>query len=169
MARVSSFLTIVLVTALVSVGKAQQVPATDSVADAAREQKALNRQQTKPVQKKVYTNSDVVQSDATTPTTGTQTSPDFTSSEASAESRVASPNLNSGDKGSSISDRPKPDSPETINRARWYQNHRRHFGGKSTSQCLEGACGKGDQHCAGWFDSSDPELCRRSRFKIRSA
>jgi len=54
----------ILVTLLVSVGNAQQVPAPDLVADAAREQKILNCKQKKPARKKVYTNSDVGESEA---------------------------------------------------------------------------------------------------------
>jgi hypothetical protein len=127
MARVPSILTIaIVVIVLVSAGNAQQAPATDSVADAAREQKALNSKQKKSAQKKVYTNSDVGESDATAPKTDTQTNPQTSSSEAHAEARASSPktdqpavvknqnNPNSGGERSPIFDRPKHDSPETI-------------------------------------------------------
>jgi hypothetical protein len=71
MASVRSILTVaILLIVFLSVGNAQQGP-SDSVADAAREQKALKSKQ-KPAQKKVYTNSDVVPSDATPSKNDTQ-------------------------------------------------------------------------------------------------
>ena len=124
MARGLTVATLVIV--LVSVANAQQVPATDSVADAARDQKVLNSRQKRPALKKVYTNSDIGESGATAPKTDTQTNPDTSSSEAHAEARASSPNtdrpavvknqkdLNSGNERSPIFDRPKQDSPETI-------------------------------------------------------
>lgn len=102
MARAPAILSI-LVTLLVSVGHAQQVPATDRVADAAREQKVLNSKQKKPAQKKVYTNSDVGES-------GAGASSPNTDQPAVARNQQ---NLTSGAERS-IFDRPKQDSPETI-------------------------------------------------------
>jgi hypothetical protein len=126
MARIRFISTVaILVIRLASVGNAQQVPATDSVADAAREQKAIRSTQKKAAEKKVYTNSDVGESDATAPKTDTQTSPDPSSSEARAEARASSPNpdhlsavkneksLNSGDEPSPVLDRRKQ-APDTI-------------------------------------------------------
>jgi hypothetical protein len=115
----------ILVGALISTGNAQQEPGTDSVADAAREQKQLKSEKKKPAQKKVYSNSDVVKPDAAAPS-DTQTNPQTTSWGARAEAGASSPvtdpptvvknqkNQNSGDGRSTIFDRPKPDSPETI-------------------------------------------------------
>jgi len=126
MARVRSILTVaILLIVFVSVGNAQQGPATDSVADAAREQKALNSSQKKPAQKKVYTNSDVGPSDATPSKSDKQANPETSSSYAHAEARPSSPNAgpvmvqnsenpNSGAQRSPIFDRSKQDSPETI-------------------------------------------------------
>jgi hypothetical protein len=107
MARVPAILTI-LVTLLVAVGNAQQVPATDSVADAAREQKVLNSQQKKPAQKKVYTNSDVGES-------GTRaSSPDKGQPAVVKNQKNPNSGLNSGGERSSIFDRSKQDPSETI-------------------------------------------------------
>jgi len=126
MARVCSILTAaILLIVFVSVGNAQQEPATDSVADAAREQKALNSKRKKPAQKKVYTNSDVGVSDATPSKNDTQANPETSSSYAHAEVRPSSPNAgssmvknsgnpNSGAERSLIFDRPNQDSADTI-------------------------------------------------------
>lgn len=127
MARLRSILTLaILVALLASVGKAQQVPTTDSVADAAREQKALSSKQKQPAQKKIYTNSDVGPSDATPSRNDTQANPEKLSSDVPAGARASSTNANqsgivknsenpnSGAEPSAIFDRPKQDSPETI-------------------------------------------------------
>src|SRR5208282_5192564 len=112
-----------VIVALVSTGNAQQEPATDSVADAAREQKEPSKK--KPAPKKVYTNSDVGKSDPTTTKADAPTS----SSETQGGTQAASSNKDqaaknqknpgSGDSRSSIldqpkQDRPRQDSPETI-------------------------------------------------------
>jgi hypothetical protein len=103
MARSPAILTF-LVTLLVPVGNAQQVPATDSVADAAREQKALNSKQKKPAQKRVYTNSDVGESQARASSPNTDQ-----------PAVVMNPaNLKSSEERSSIFDRSKHDPPETM-------------------------------------------------------
>ena len=128
MARLRSILTIaILVIVLVSAGNAQQVPAlaTDSVVDAAREQKALNSKQMKPAQKKVYANSDIGQPDVTRSKKDTQANPEI-SSDVHPEARASSPNAdqpalvknsensNSGAERSPVFDRPKQDSSNTI-------------------------------------------------------
>src|ERR1035438_7614327 len=95
MARLRSIVAIViLVIVLISVGNAQQVPvpATDSVADAAREQKALNSKQKKPTQKKEYTNSDVGSHDVTQSKNDTQANPEI-SSDVHPEARASSPSV----------------------------------------------------------------------------
>ena len=107
-----------LVVALVSAGNAQQEPATDSTADAAREQKEPSKK--KPAPKKVYTNSDLGKSDSPTTKTDARTS----SSENLGGTQASSSNTDqaaknqknpsSGDSRSSILDRRKQDSPETI-------------------------------------------------------
>jgi ABC-type lipoprotein release transport system permease subunit len=108
MARAPAILTIAtLVIVLVSVGHAQQVPATDSVADAAREQKALSKQK-KPAQKKVYTNSDVGVSE------GPASSPNTDQPAVAKNEENLTSGLKSGDELSSIFDRSKQDLPETI-------------------------------------------------------
>jgi hypothetical protein len=113
MARIRSILTVaILLVVFVSLGNAQQSPATDSVADAAREQKALNSSQKKPAQKKVYTNSDVSSSEAT-PSKG-----DTQASHVGPGMVKSSEDPNSGGQRSSIVDhifdRSKQDLPETI-------------------------------------------------------
>lgn len=109
MARIRSILTVaILLVVFISVGNAQQSPGTDSVADAAREQKALNSSQKKPAQKKVYTNSDVGASEAT-PSKG-----DTQANHAGPGIVKSSEDPNSGAQRSSIFDRSKPDLPETI-------------------------------------------------------
>jgi hypothetical protein len=127
MARVPATLTIaILVIGLVSVGNAQQVPATDSVADAAREQKQSKSEPKASVKKKVYTNADVAPSDAAAekdaqanpPATFPQpvTAPVRPSSSNSRQP-AAVKNTKAQDPDvprSSILDRPKHDSPETI-------------------------------------------------------
>src|ERR1700686_1241225 len=90
MARGSSAVILATIGVLASAALAQQVPATDSVADAAREQKALNSKQKKAAQKKVYTNSDVAQSDATPSMNDRQASPETSSSPAHAGARRSS-------------------------------------------------------------------------------
>jgi hypothetical protein len=88
-------------------GQPQQGPATDSVAEAAGEQKALNSKQKKTAQRKVYTNVDVSSSDATPSKNDTQANvgPSMVKS---------SENPNSGAERSAIFDRPKQDSADTI-------------------------------------------------------
>ena len=109
MARAPAILTAAtLVIVLVSVGNAQQVPATDSVADAAREQKVLNSEQKKPAQRKIYTNSDVGESEAPA------SSPNTDQPAVAKNHENLTSGLKSGDERSSIFDRPKQDSPETI-------------------------------------------------------
>jgi hypothetical protein len=109
MARVRSILTVaILLIVFVSVGNAQQGPATDSVADAAREQKALNPKQKKSAQKKVYTNSDVGPSGATPSKNDTQ------ANRAGPAMVKNSENPDSGAERSPIFDRSKQEPPETI-------------------------------------------------------
>jgi hypothetical protein len=110
MARVSAVfsLAILILSATISMGQSQQGPATDSVADAAREQKALNSKQKKPAQKKVYTNVDVSPSDATPSRNDTQ------ANHAGPATMKSLENLNSGAEHSGIFDRPKQDSADTI-------------------------------------------------------
>jgi hypothetical protein len=104
MARVSAVfsLAILILSATISMGQPQQGPATDSVADAAREQKALNSKQKKPAQKKVYTNVDVSPSDAT------PSKNDTPANHAGPATVKSSENLNSGAERSAI------DSADTI-------------------------------------------------------
>jgi hypothetical protein len=65
MPRGSAALTFTIIAVLASLGYAQQVPQTDSVADAARQQKQSNSEEKIPTKKKVYTNADLVPSVAT--------------------------------------------------------------------------------------------------------
>ena len=64
MPRGSAALTLTILAVLASLGYAQQVSQTDSVADAARQQKQSKSEPKSPTKKKVYTNADVVPSDA---------------------------------------------------------------------------------------------------------
>ena len=128
MAALRSILTIaILVIVLVSVGNAQEVPApsTDSVAEAAREQKALNSKQKKPAQKRVYTNSDVGLPDTTQSKDDARTNQEISSPDVQREARASSPtadqpasvkNLENSNPGAerSFLDWPKQDSSETI-------------------------------------------------------
>jgi hypothetical protein len=107
MASVRSILTVaILLIVFLSVGNAQQGP-SDSVADAAREQKALNSKQ-KPAQKKVYTNSDVVPSDATASKNDTQ------ANQAGSAVVKNSESPNSGAERPPIFDLPKKDSADSL-------------------------------------------------------
>jgi hypothetical protein len=109
MARIRSILTVaILLVVFASVGNAQQLPATDSVADAAREQKALNSSQKKPAQKKVYTNADVGPSEAVSSRSDTQANQTVPATVKNSE------DPSSGAPRSAIFDRSKQDLPETI-------------------------------------------------------
>jgi hypothetical protein len=64
MPRGYAALTFTIVVVVASLGHAQQASQTDSVADAARQQKQSKSEPKTPTKKKVYTNADVVPSDA---------------------------------------------------------------------------------------------------------
>jgi hypothetical protein len=127
MARVSAGLTFaVLITAVASVGYAQQVSQTDSVADAARQQQQSKSDPKTSAKKKIYTNADVVPSDATAEKDA-QANPSATlpqpatapvrqsSSNAGQPPSVKNAKAQDPDASqSSIFDRSRRDSPETI-------------------------------------------------------
>jgi hypothetical protein len=112
MARLFAVLTFTtLIVVLVSAGYAQQASETDSVADAAREQKRSKSDQKKSA-KKVYTNAEVTPSGAV-PEKGAQAHP----SSADAGQRTVVKNTKAQDPDvsrTSIFDRSKQASPETI-------------------------------------------------------
>ncbi len=128
MARVfRAFAIAIFVLVVISTGHSRQAPGTDSVADAAREQKALDsKKKKKPAEKKVYTNLDVGKPDASAPVTDPAANSKGSSADAHAERPASSPktdqpaavksqkNPSSGDSRSSGLDRGKQDSPETI-------------------------------------------------------
>lgn len=127
MVRVPAILTTaILVIVLVSVGNAQQVPVTDSVADAARQQKQSKSDSKNAEKKKVYTNSDLTESDATAPKTDPQANPETSSAGATPQAGASSShteqpaavknqnNVNSGDARSPVLDQPKQNFPDTI-------------------------------------------------------
>lgn len=122
----SAALTFTILAVLAPLGYAQQVPQTDSVADAARQQKQSKSEPKSSTKKKVYTNADVVPSD-TAAEKGAQANSAAASpqgeaaatrpSSADASQPTAVKNTKALDPGvsrSSILDRPKQDSPETI-------------------------------------------------------
>ncbi len=127
MARIRSILTIaILFIVFAPAGNAQQEPATDSVADATREQKQSKSEPKTSAKKKVYTNADVVPSEAAAEK-GAQANPLAASPQGEAAQAHPSP-ANAGQPAavkdtkaqgqdvsrSSIFDRPKQDSPDTI-------------------------------------------------------
>jgi hypothetical protein len=112
MARLFAVLTCTtLIVVLVSAGYAQQASETDSVADAAREQKRSKSEQKKSA-KKVYTNAEVAPSGAV-PEKGAQANP--SSADGGQRSAVKSTKAQDPDVSrTSIFDRSKQASPETI-------------------------------------------------------
>jgi hypothetical protein len=125
-ARVSAALTVVVFTVVASVGYAQQESQTDSVADAARQQKQSKSEQRTSAKKKVYNNADVVPADAAAEKSAPANPP---TALPQGESAAVHPlSVNAGQAAavkntqaqdseiprSSILDRSKPASPESI-------------------------------------------------------
>jgi hypothetical protein len=112
MARASGAVTFAILVVLASIGYGQQVSQTDSDADAARQQKQSKSEPKTPAKKKVYTNADVVPSDAAA---GKDTQANPLGSDAGQPAAVKSTEAQGpGGSRSSVFDRPKQNSPETI-------------------------------------------------------
>jgi len=127
MPRGSAPLTFTILVVLASLGYAQQVSQTDSVADAARQQKQGKSESKTSTKKKVYTNADVVPSDApagkdakadpqAAPPQGeaAPTHPSSTNIGQSTGAKNTSAQDHPDTSRSSILDRPNKDSPDTV-------------------------------------------------------
>jgi len=113
MARVCSLIaSAILTTVFVCVGNAQQAPGANSASDSPQEQKKPDNKPKKPAQKKVYTNSDVVGAKTGVPTAAPDARPEARASSGNADQPGA--DRSSGVDRSTIFDRPKQDSSDTV-------------------------------------------------------